>query len=95
MPKDVTKNVDRYKVRGGELNEFDFHQNQEQFVEPRRLPTELIPGTPPEAKKAVRVATKSTATKATKAARGKGASAKKPAAKKAAKKSAKKAAKKK
>ena len=29
MPKDATKNVDRYKIRGGQLNEFDFHQNQE------------------------------------------------------------------
>jgi len=30
MPKDATKNVDRYKVRGGQLNEYEFHQNQEQ-----------------------------------------------------------------
>lgn len=29
MPKDAKKNIDRYKIRGGELNEFDFHQNQE------------------------------------------------------------------
>ena len=29
MPKDATKNIDRYKIRGGQLNEFDFHQNQE------------------------------------------------------------------
>jgi hypothetical protein len=28
MPKDATKNVDRYKVRGGELNEFEFTQNR-------------------------------------------------------------------
>ena len=28
MPKDATKNIDRYKVRGGQLNEFEFHQNQ-------------------------------------------------------------------
>ena len=33
MPKDATKNVDRYKVRGGELNEFDFHQNQERYAQ--------------------------------------------------------------
>jgi hypothetical protein len=32
MPKDATKNVDRYKIRGGQLNEFDFHQNQEAYV---------------------------------------------------------------
>ncbi|HEU4510553.1 MAG TPA: hypothetical protein VFR78_20125 [Pyrinomonadaceae bacterium] len=33
MPKDATKNVDRYKIRGGQLNEFDFTKNQEQFAE--------------------------------------------------------------
>jgi hypothetical protein len=32
MPKDATKNVDRYKVRGGQLNEFDFTRNQEQLA---------------------------------------------------------------
>lgn len=32
MPKDATKNVDRYKVRGGDINEFEFHRNQEQFL---------------------------------------------------------------
>ena len=30
MPKDAKKNVDRYKVAGGHLNEFEFHQNQGQ-----------------------------------------------------------------
>ena len=33
MPKDATKNVDRYKVRGGQLNEFDYTKNQEEFAE--------------------------------------------------------------
>ena len=33
MPKDATKNVDRYKIRGGQLNEFDYTKNQEQFAE--------------------------------------------------------------
>ena len=33
MPKDATKNVDRYKVRGGQLNEFDFTRNQEEFAQ--------------------------------------------------------------
>jgi hypothetical protein len=32
MPKDATKNVDRYKVRGGQLNEFDYQQKQEDFA---------------------------------------------------------------
>ena len=35
MPKDASKNVDRYKVRGGTLNEFDFAHNQEQVAEKR------------------------------------------------------------
>ncbi|HET9789446.1 MAG TPA: hypothetical protein VFP47_20090, partial [Pyrinomonadaceae bacterium] len=51
MPKDATKNIDRYKIRGGQLNEFDFQQNQEQFAEqPSTRGTSLIPGTPPEAR---------------------------------------------
>ena len=28
MPKDATKNVDRYKVRGGHLNEYDFAKDK-------------------------------------------------------------------
>ena len=35
MPKDASKNVDRYKVRGGHLNEYEFHQNQGQVTEAR------------------------------------------------------------
>ena len=34
MPKDPKKNVDRFKVRGGDINEFEFHKNQEQVVKP-------------------------------------------------------------
>ena len=68
MPKDATKNIDRYKIRGGQLNEFDFHQNQEAFSEQQKMQADnLIPGTPPEAKKATK-ATKAATTKATKRA---------------------------
>jgi hypothetical protein len=51
MPKDPTKNVDRYKIKGGHLNEFDFTQRQEEFAE-KQPPRDakLIPGTPPEEK---------------------------------------------
>ena len=28
MPKDPTKNVDRYKVRGGHLNEYEYQQEK-------------------------------------------------------------------
>ena len=103
MPKDATKNVDRYKIRGGQLNEFDFHQNQEEFSEQQSAQApNLIPGTPPEAKKAIKstktnkAVKSSKATKATKTAKSRkstkarkapvGASAKKLAARKAAKK---------
>lgn len=33
MPKDPSKNVDRYKIRGGTLNEFEVNQNQEAYEE--------------------------------------------------------------
>jgi hypothetical protein len=38
MPKDVTKNIDRYKIRGGTLNEFEFAENQEQFSDQKGKP---------------------------------------------------------
>jgi hypothetical protein len=97
MPKDPTKNVDRYKIRGGVLNEYEYHENQQALAqnEPRG-DGKLVPGTPPEEKAATKVSqpqkgTKSTKTKkaAKKATRNvmRGASAKKLAARKAAKKS--------
>jgi hypothetical protein len=49
MPKDATKNVDRYKVRGGQLNEFEFTQGQKALAEKKpKGGAKLIPGTPPE-----------------------------------------------
>ncbi|HEY2963015.1 MAG TPA: hypothetical protein VGJ37_11400 [Pyrinomonadaceae bacterium] len=30
MPKDPTRNIERYKVRGGHLNEYEYHKNQQQ-----------------------------------------------------------------
>ena len=78
MPKDPTKNVDRYKIRGGTLNEFEFDQNQEAYEEQKpNRGGKLIPGTPPEAAKKGAKATKS---------RKSGASAKKLAARKTTKK---------
>ena len=94
MPKDATKNVDRYKVRGGQLNEFEYTENQKALAGKKaKGGAKLIPGTPPEeagdglqpAVKATSKASKST--KATKKASStKGVSAKKLAARKAAKK---------
>lgn len=92
MPKDAKKNIDRYKIGGGHLNEFEFHKNQQEFVESQASGlNQLIPGTPPQAKtqqlkqvrrKAQQLATK----KPQKAVEIRGASAKKLAARKAAKK---------
>jgi hypothetical protein len=45
MPKDATKNVDRYKVRGGQLNEFDFARKQEEFAEQDTKITKATKGT--------------------------------------------------
>jgi hypothetical protein len=49
MPKNPKLNIARYKVQGGELNEYDFHKNQQAFVQ-QHEPESLIPGTPPEQK---------------------------------------------
>jgi hypothetical protein len=96
MPKDPKKNIDRYKVRGGDINEFEYDQNQEAFAEQKAgAEANLIPGTPPEqkvTKKPAKIvttkkATKKTAKKKTSVA-ARGASAKKLAAKKATKKKA-------
>ncbi len=73
MPKDPTKNVDRYKIRGGVINEYEYHQNQEatKANEPQKG-TEST-----KTKKAAKKATRN---------QTRGASAKKLAARKAAKK---------
>jgi len=51
MPKNPKLNIARYKVGGGELNQFEFNQNQQALVEQHQHEADnLIPGTPPEAK---------------------------------------------
>ena len=92
MPKDATKNVDRYKIRGGQLNEFEYTENQKALAGKKsKGGAKLIPGTPPEeAHDGLQPAVKAKATKGTKSAKKasnsstKGASAKKLAARKAA-----------
>jgi hypothetical protein len=97
MPKDATKNVDRYKIRGGQLNEFEYTENQKAVTEKKpKGRAKLIPGTPPEeagdgsqpAVKAISKAAKSTKGTKKKANNSstKGASPKKLAARKAASK---------
>ena len=93
MPKDQTKNVDRYKVRGGEINEFEYGHNQGAFAEQKEsTDANLIPGTPPE-KRAEKKAWPRKIGAATRGASAKKLAARKAATKKAAaKKAAKKAA---
>ena len=109
MPKDAKKNIDRYKIRGGDLNEFEFSQNQarvkESFPGSTNSPMPMKGSTPkgmmteetPAKKSAKEKTAKKSAT--TKKAAGK-TTAKKAAkkaskpAKKSAKKSTKKSAKK-
>jgi len=72
MPKDPTKNIDRYKTRGGVINEYEYHEQQQALAhdEPQK-------GTQSINKKGAKKATSNTM---------RGASAKKLAARKAAKK---------
>jgi len=49
MPNDPTKNIAQYKIAGGELNEYEFQQNQEEIAEQHQQDLEnIIPGTSPE-----------------------------------------------
>jgi hypothetical protein len=73
MPKDATKNIDRYKIRGGQINEFDYTRNQEEFAE--RGTKVSKPTKAPSATKSAKSTTAS-----------KGVSAKKQVTRKAAKK---------
>ena len=68
MPKDATKNIDRYKIRGGQLNEFEYTENQKALAGKKpKGGAKLIPGTPPEeAGEGVQPAVKATAAKRTK-----------------------------
>ena len=77
MPKDPTKNVDRYKIRGGVINEYEYHENQQatKVTEPQK--GTKTTATTATSKKAAKKATKNTT---------RGVSAKKLAARKAAKK---------
>lgn len=91
MPKDAKKNIDRYKIRGGDLNEFEFSQNQarvkESFPGNTNSPMPMKGSTP-------MMAEKTTAQKSAKEETAKKSATTKKAAKKTtAKKSAKKASK--
>jgi hypothetical protein len=44
MPKDATKNVDRYKIGGGHLNEYEFEQDK--TAEKKQKPIDKKPQKP-------------------------------------------------
>lgn len=98
MPKDAKKNVDRYKIRGGDLNEFEFSQNQAQVKQSfPGSPNPAMPmkgSTPKELMAEKITAKKSTKKKTAKKPATTKKSAKKTTTKKPAKKSSKKATKK-
>jgi adenylate kinase len=92
MPKDPTKNVDRYKIRGGTINEYEYHENQQALAQSEpKGDGKLIPGTPPEEKATKQSqpqkSTKSTKTKKAATGTKKAAKGTKKAAKRAARKS--------
>lgn len=97
MPKDPTKNIFQYKIRGGHLNEFEFQQNQGEVTEQKGQPWEKQNFDPnaktpepvviPERKSSKKTAGKPAKT-ATASTRKQPAKAMKKATKKAVKKSA-------
>ena len=92
MPKDPSKNINQYKIAGGELNEFEYQENQHDFVEQQKADKEhLIPGTPPE-QQVEAVIQKAHATVTRRAAAKQGKQAKESTKKTASKTSTKKSA---
>jgi hypothetical protein len=68
MPKDPRKNIDRYKIDGGQLNEFEFQKGQEELAAQQpQASANLIPGTPPEQTKISKAAKGTGTTKSKKA----------------------------
>lgn len=52
MPKDPTKNVDRYKIRGGHLNEHEFETQKGAEKKQKATPKQRVSKTrPPKAPK--------------------------------------------
>ena len=80
MPKDPKRNVDRYKVRGGDLNEFEYAQNQAQVKEsgpPSKGAGSKKTAKPANSKKAAKPANSKKAAKPAKSATAKKKAAKK------------------
>ena len=89
MPKDPAKNIDRYKIRGGVINEYEYHENQQALAQDEaKGDGKLIPGTPREQQQATKKSQPQKGTKSTKTkkAAASATSKKKATTKKAAKK---------
>ena len=67
MPKDPAKNIDRYKIRGGVINEYEYHENQQALAQDEaKGDGKLIPGTPREQQQAAKKGQPQKGTKCTK-----------------------------
>ena len=67
MPKDPAKNIDRYKIRGGVINEYEYHENQQALAQDEaKGDGKLIPGTPREQQQATKKSQPQKGTKSTK-----------------------------
>ena len=88
MPKDPAKNIDRYKIRGGVINEYEYHENQQALAQDEaKGDGKLIPGTPREQQQATKKSQPQKGTKSTKTKKAaSSATSKKTTTKKAAKK---------
>ena len=73
MPKAAYKNVDRYKIQGGDLNQHEFQQNQQDEAEQQNGPdAHQTPDAPVKKKspaKAAKKSSKKSSKKATKTAK--------------------------
>ena len=85
MPKDPAKNVDRYKIRGGVINEYEYHENQQALAQ-NEASEEMAARKVSEPQKGTKSTTTKKAAKKATSNTMRGASAKKLAARKAARK---------
>ena len=85
MPKDPAKNVDRYKIRGGVINEYEYHENQQALAQ-NELPGDKAATKVSKPQEGTKSATTKKAAKKVTSNTMRGASAKKLAARKAARK---------
>jgi hypothetical protein len=98
MPKDPKRNIQRYQIQGGNLNEFEFQKSQSEMAEESELPLPVETDNPnvSRAKRVAEVTTKAhrKVEKRKKSGHAKAEGQRKASGKKSAKKAAKKSKKK-